>query len=233
MLFAACLSIISGSAAAAKISIIIDDLGNHYREDLRVARLPGAVTCSILPSTAFSVAIAEQCHAQHKTVMLHAPMQAITHQSLGPGALTAAMSKEQFMAILERDIAAIPYVAGVNNHMGSLLTQRAASMRWTMQVLKARQLFFVDSRTSKDSVAKAIAKNFAIPTAKRDVFLDNIPRYDIIDRQFKTLINIAQHKGYAIAIGHPYPATVAYLEQHLPYLAEQGITLVSVAELIH
>lgn len=218
--------------AAPKISIIIDDLGNNYWEDQRVAQLPGVVVCSILPHTFFAVKIAHQCHANHKTVMLHVPMQALKPLSLGRGGLTMAMSAEQFSAVLRKDIAAIPHVAGVNNHMGSLLTQRAANMRWVMQILYERHLFFVDSRTSDNSVAYWMAQRFDVSTVKRDIFLDNIASYTMIDRQFQELLRIARRNGRAVAIGHPYPATVKYLQQNLPRLAEQGIELVSVVELV-
>lgn len=218
--------------AAPRISIIIDDLGNNYYQDQRVANLPGAVACSVLPRAFFSRAIAEQCHAQHKTVMLHVPMQAIRPHYLGAGGLTVAMNQAQFTRILEKDLAAVPYVSGVNNHMGSLLTQRAADMRWLMQVIKARNLFFVDSRTSSHTLAYKLARMVGVPAAKRDVFLDNIPRYAAIDREFQRLLALARSHGWAIAIGHPYPATLTYLEQHLPELQAQGVQLVAITELL-
>lgn len=224
---------VAHAGAMPKISIIIDDLGNHLDEDNRVTRLPGPVTCSILPRTFLSLSIAEQCHAQHKTVMLHAPMQAIRPHRLGFGGLTIAMDEQQFTSVLLKDIDAIPYVAGVNNHMGSLLTQCTAAMRWLMKAIKLKNLFFVDSLTSDNSVASSIAKDFGVPTIKRDIFLDNIANYEQIDAQFQALISIARRKGRAVAIGHPYPATIAYLEQNLPKLAEKGIQLVSIVELVN
>lgn len=159
-------------------------------------------------------------------------MQAITPHALGPGGLTAQMSYEKFATALNRNLGAVPFICGVNNHMGSLLTQRAADMSWLMKAIKQRGLFFVDSRTSNDSIASEVALENDVPTVERDVFLDDTINYTEIDSQFHRLLQIARRYGQAVAIGHPYPLTLEYLERVLPTLAAAGYQLVPISELV-
>jgi len=211
------------------IAIIIDDIGNQEALDERVARLPGAVTLAVLPHTPHSKSVAQLAHSLNKDVMLHAPMESENHRRLGDGALTQDLGKEQFEAVLQESINAIPHVIGVNNHMGSLLTQNDEAMNWVMNIVQRNNLFFVDSRTSPDSVAGKLAKQYNIPTLSRHVFLDNEQSYEYVDKAFQKTLNISKKTGFALAIGHPYPSTVSYLEAAIPKLAEQGYQLVPVS----
>ena len=148
--------------ALPSISIIIDDIGDSHRLGLRAAKLPKEVALSILPHTPFSRAIANFAHSRGMDIMLHQPMESKANvRLLGPGALLQKMDRQQFSRILEKNINAVPYVIGINNHMGSLLTQKSAPMSWTMQFLKDHDLFFLDSRTSKYSQAEYIAQQLA------------------------------------------------------------------------
>lgn len=219
-------------ADAPKISIIIDDLGNTPAASMRVAHLPGPVVCSILPRLPFSVSTANLCRGAQKEVMLHAPMQAVTAEDLGPGALTLGMTKEAFLATLNSDLRSIPYVHGLNNHMGSRLTASTEQMDWLMEALHGRGIFFVDSRTSAKSVAEKIAKLNGIPTTKRDVFLDDVRSTSAIREQFDRLLVLARERGSAVAIAHPYPVTLSFLEHELPELSAQGYQLVPISSLL-
>ena len=151
---------------------------------------------------------------------------------LDEGALTSDMNRQQLVAVLRQGLAALPDAIGVNNHMGSLLTQQAAPMHWLMAELDQQQLFFVDSRTSADSLAFAIAQDYSLPSLKRDVFLDHQRNSGFIESQFQQLLNIAKKRGRAIGIGHPYPETLAVLEKHLPLLKQQGVELVTISALL-
>ena len=128
--------------------------------------------------------------------------------------------------MLDYDLASVPHVVGINNHMGSLLTTRPPAMTDLMQELRRRQLFFVDSRTATDSVAAATAQAQGIPVLARDVFLDDDPSPEAVVAQLAQLERLARRHGYALGIGHPHPATLAALEQWLPQLAARGIDLV-------
>lgn len=216
-----------------KLAIVIDDIGNNRRMDTRAAKLPGAVTLAILPHTPFSLSTAELGHKSHKDIMLHAPMESLNHLRLGDGALTRDLSEQQFTETLQKSIDAIPHVSGLNNHMGSALTQNPQAMNWVMQSAQRNNLFFVDSRTTPESVASDLARQYQIKHASRNIFLDNETDYAYIDQAFKRAIKISKKTGFALAIGHPYPATIEYLEKNLPELQKQGVELVSVSELIN
>ncbi|WP_455217090.1 divergent polysaccharide deacetylase family protein [Kaarinaea lacus] len=215
------------------ISIIIDDMGYLKDRDSRALRLPGNITYSFLPHTPYARELATQAHELNKEVMLHQPMEALSNDKLGPGALTLAMTRQQFLAQLQSNIDAVPYVVGINNHMGSLLTQHPGHMRWLMQELgKHNDLYFVDSYTTKTSIGQKIARENWIPTMRRDVFLDSDRDPAKIRKHFRRLIRKAEKNGFALAIGHPYPETMAILEEELPELNRKGIALLPVSQLL-
>jgi polysaccharide deacetylase 2 family uncharacterized protein YibQ len=217
------------------IALIIDDLGHQLQRGRHAVRLPGPVACAFLPGGPFTRELAQQAHALDKEVMLHLPMQAAgaLQQVHEHGALTLDMTQQQYLATLQRDLDAIPHVSGLNNHMGSLLTRHPGSMAWLMQVLRERgNLFFIDSRTTSATVARRIAHEYSIPSSERNVFLDNEPEVPAIRRQFRRLIAMARRDGTALAIGHPYPATIEVLNEELQRLGQAGVRLVPVAQLI-
>lgn len=223
----------AGSAQPA-IGIIIDDLGNLEQRDRRALRLPGAVTYAFLPYTPHARDLAKLAHGLNKEVMLHLPMESMEHKKLGPGGLTLNMTYTEFARQLASDLAAIPYAVGINNHMGSLLTQHPGYMQWLMNELnKRRDLYFVDSYTTKASVAQQLANENWIPNLRRDVFLDSDRNPDTIRFHLRRLIKKARQHGTALAIGHPFPETMAVLEAELPKLRQQGITLLPVSQLVH
>ncbi|RFA30674.1 hypothetical protein CAI21_03925 [Alkalilimnicola ehrlichii] len=216
------------------IAIIIDDLGDRLAEGRRVVDLPGPVACAFLPHTPHVQRLAEAAHATGKEVMLHLPLQAKAGNDLGPGGLTLDMDQEAFVASVQASLAAVPHVSGVNNHMGSLLTRHPGHMTWLMEVLRAQEaeLFFIDSRTSRHSVAEQMAREARLPTASRHVFLDHNPSPRAVEAEFERLLRIARSRGVALAIGHPYRSTLEVLERRLPQLQEDGVRLVSVSEMI-
>ncbi len=215
------------------ISIIIDDVGNNRPAGEQAVRLPGPVACAILPHTPYAVDLADMAHRHGKEVMLHLPMEAIAGLNPGPGALDTAMSRTLLTLTLDEDLASIPYVAGVNNHMGSLLTSQVVPMEWVMQALYQHgHLFFVDSRTIAQTVAARTASAYHIPDLSRNIFLDDIPTVEAVEKQFALLIRVARRRGHAIAIGHPRPATLEVLQQWLPRLAFYRIRLVPLSTLL-
>ncbi|MDR2878124.1 MAG: divergent polysaccharide deacetylase family protein [Chromatiales bacterium] len=216
----------------AVIAIIIDDLGYHPELDRRVVRLPGAVTCAFLPHTPYAPQLADLADALGKEVMLHLPMESVEYMN-NPGMLNVNMDRQSFARAVRDGLASVPHASGINNHMGSLLTQSPLRMQWLMDEIKLhRGIYFVDSYTSVQSVAWQIAAANRLPSARRDVFLDNNRDPAMIRAQFERLLASAWKNGYAIAIAHPYPETVAFLEAKLPALAGSGIELVPVSRLI-
>lgn len=214
------------------IVVIIDDMGDNYARGDAALQLPGPVTYAILPHSPFGARLAQQAYLMGKDVILHAPMQNTHDRPLGPGALTEQLGREQFVETLNQDLDAVPYVQGLNNHMGSLLTTLEPQMHWVMEVAKQRGLYFVDSRTTPKSVAFKVARDQGIPSLVRDVFLDHERTEAFVHQQFQQTVAIARRHGSAIAIGHPYSVTVDYLAKALPLLDEQGIRLVTASALI-
>lgn len=213
------------------IAIIIDDMGHNLYEGKRLANLEQPVTLAFLPYRRHTVALAKLAHHKHKEVMLHAPMANTRNFGLGPGGLTSDMDRQSLKTTLRRALQSIPHVKGVNNHMGSLLTQQLQPMDWVMSELDLYPVYFVDSRTIASSIAGQVADAYRIPTLTRDVFLDHEQTEEFVDQQFRLLIKRARENGSAIGIGHPHKVTVDYLEKNLPKLDEQGIAIATVSGL--
>jgi len=214
-----------------KIAIIIDDLGYDRRLGEAALAVPGAMTYAFLPHTPYARELAERAHEQDKQVMLHLPMESHRGDRLGMGGLTLDMPKARFLQTLDAALASVPHAAGVNNHMGSLLTRDPTAMRWLMSDLRGREMFFIDSRTTAKSLAEKVARKQLVGCASRQVFLDNETDREKIHRQFQRLIESAKHNGSAIAIGHPHTTTLAVLAEQVPKLAAQGVELVHASEL--
>lgn len=232
--FLALLLALPGAWAGGRpvIAIIIDDVGDRLEAGRRTVDLPGPVAGAFLPHTPYSVELAERAHGNGKEVMLHLPMQAVGGAPPGPGAVTLHMDRMAFERTVAANLAALPHVVGVNNHMGSLITRHPGHMAWLMRLLRERQLFFVDSRTSVHTVAEQLAHERGVPVVRRHVFLDHDPSVAAIRGEFQRLVQLAHAQGYALAIGHPYSTTLEVLEAELPRLQEYGVELIPVSELI-
>ncbi len=236
---AALIGMLANSAMASpvveqpKLVIIIDNLGDQEQPGLKVANLPDEVACSILPHGRFSAQIAELCHAKNKTVILNTPMQAENNYPLGAGGLHAGMPKQEFIKTLMDDMASVPYIQGLDNHMGSLLTAKTQPMNWLMQTIKPHGLFFLDNKTSPHSVVESLAKANQVSYIGRDVFLDDQRTPAAVHKQFSEALQIAKRYGVAIVVAHPYAVTLDYLQATLPHLSAQGYQLVSMPDILN
>jgi len=220
-------------APVPTIAIIIDDIGNNLIQGVTATELPGQITISVLPHTTYAAQIAENAHHLGKEVMLHMPMESKQRLGMGPGGLSGEMDQETLQSEVHRNLDSVPYVAGLNNHMGSLLTTNQQAMDWVMDAVAAHgALFYLDSRTTHSTLAERTAKAHGIPNSARDIFLDNDRNSSAIAAQFLKLVELARTKGYAVAIGHPYPETLQVLDEELPLLQQMGIRLVSASEMI-
>ena len=235
-LLIALISLILAAPAFAKgpvyVAIIIDDVGNSFSEGQRAINLPAQLTYSILPFTRYAKSLAADAHAKGKEVMLHEPMTNIYGKPIGPGGLVPAFSRSQFTNAFESALASVPFVRGVNNHMGSYLTQQPKQMGWLMQDIKHHHLFFIDSRTTPKTVALKVAEESNVISSRRDVFLDDVLSLYAIDRQFRELIRTARRNGTAIAIGHPHEITLDYLAMAIPQMQANGVYIVPASSLI-
>lgn len=220
-------------AKPAKIAIIIDDLGYSWRNGARAVALPGPVAYAVLPFTRFSTRLAKMANQRNKEILLHLPMEPEGHHAEAPGTLRKNMGRNEFLALLRASLNAVPHVIGINNHQGSLLTQQPREMTWLMEELQRDgRLFFVDSRTSSLSIANRYARIHGLAHVPRNIFLDHEKTPQAVNEQFEALVHLAKRRGFALAIGHPYPETLDMLEQQLPRLIKRGIELVAVSSVI-
>ncbi len=222
----------TGVRAEAQLAIVIDDIGYNAALGERSLQLEGAFTYAVLPRAPHGPRLARLGAKWGKEIMLHNPMSNIQGLPLDAGALSGTMPHTDFTATLSDNLAAIPEARGLNNHMGSLLTQSPQAMGWIMQTLGDRGLYFIDSRTSANSQAWETARHYGVPSLKRDVFLDNERDIEKIARQVAKAIELAHERGYALAIGHPYPETLTVLEQIQPALEAANVALVPVSTLL-
>lgn len=216
------------SAKEAKVAIIIDDMG--YRlSDQSAFELPTHVTFAILPHTDQSKRFSIQAHQQGRTVLLHLPMETLKPQKLGPGALLASMNVDTIAVTLDQALKTVPNAVGVNNHMGSKLTQMSFPMTTLMEALSERHLFFIDSRTTRFTKAHKIAVQTGVPVLERRVFLDHELTQGFITQQFRRLLALSQKYGQAIGIAHPHPLTIKLLKRLIK--RESTVNFVAVTEL--
>lgn len=234
----ALLGLLAAASAPAEprpaVAVIIDDVGDQWAAGLRAVALPGPVACAFLPRSPHAQRLAVRAHQRGKEVLLHQPMQAVAHNALlGPGAVTLEMTEGQFLRTLRRNLLGLPYVSGINNHMGSLLTRHPGHMTWLMEELRRQGgLYYVDSRTTRHTVAQRMAEEVGVPSLRRHIFLDNRRDPKAIREQLQQLVRLARHQGHALAIGHPHPETLQVLEAELPRLAGYGVRLVSLRTLL-
>ncbi|MEW6079042.1 MAG: divergent polysaccharide deacetylase family protein [Thermodesulfobacteriota bacterium] len=216
-----------------RIAIIIDDIGYDRKIANRLITTDPALTLSILPESPFRREIAAAAREAGLEVMLHLPMEPeeYPHVDPGPGVLLTGMAPDALIGQLEADIADIPYITGVNNHMGSKLTTESVQLYQIFTVLKKKNLFFIDSRTTENSLCRPSAKKLQLPFAERDVFLDNTLSEADITRQVNQLADTAVRHGKAIGIGHPHPETCRVLADQLP-LIKQRVQLVPASMLV-
>ena len=215
-----------------RIAIIIDDLGYERAAGERAVALPGNLSFAVLPHAPYSTRLADLVHDSGREVLLHLPLQATSDPSdVTSGELVLDMNEQEFREAFDSSMASVPHVVGINTHRGSLLTRHPGHMQWLMEEIIAREdLFFVDSYTTAESVALRMAREKGIPAIRRHVFLDPDQEPQTVEREFDRLMELARDNGTAVGIGHPYPETLAFLEQALPAL--DGIDLVPVSALV-
>lgn len=217
-----------------RVAVIIDDVGMDMAALERVGSLGVPVAVAVLPGLRHTADAASYAKEAGIELLLHLPMQpkGDSMKGLGPGALLAGMTDEELRAAVSGGIESVPGAVGVNNHMGSALTEDARAMGVVMREFKRRGLYFVDSRTSAESVALDEASKMGVRAASRAVFLDDSGDPAEIRKQLARLARKAGRDGSALAIGHPRPATLEVLAEELPRLKAQGVDVVRVSDLV-
>lgn len=222
----------AGPAPQARVALVIDDLGRSLAEADRLLGLGAPVSAAVLPFEPQSAAVARRLRAAGAEVLVHLPMEAADAADPGPNAIYEGLDAETVARRTRAALDAVPGAAGVNNHMGSRATADEATMIAILGVVAERGLYFLDSRTTPDSLAFDRARARGVPATRRDVFLDDDPAPEAVRAQLERLLGLARERGAAVAIGHPREATLAVLEQEIPRARAAGIEFVPVSYLL-
>ena len=210
----------SPSLFSRQLAIVIDDLGYSLLGGRRSIDLPGRVTVAILPFAPNSVGLAEYAKRKNKEVIIHLPMQAKskTIQKTESQTLNVSMSAIQYTTILDASLSRFAQAKGVSNHMGSLLTEKESPMKQVLTATGNRGLYFLDSKTTNQSIAKKVAHKAGVPYVARDCFLDNIRTEQNMKSIMESAFTLSRKTGDAVIIGHPYQGTLDFLERELQTL---------------
>ena len=200
-------------AARPRLSIVLDDAGNSLEPLAAIAGLPRAVAVAVLPNAPHAAEVARELVAQDREVLLHMPMEALPNggAGTGEGAIETGLDAEEIRARIGRALDVVSGARGMNNHMGSRATADRAAMDAVMEELKARNVYFLDSRTTPDSVAEEAARQARVPALRRDVFLDVTDDPSAVRLALRQAIGLAREHGRAVAIGHVHPVTLEVL----------------------
>jgi polysaccharide deacetylase 2 family uncharacterized protein YibQ len=213
-----------------RVVVIIDDLGMDRKHTKAVMDLPGPLTLAFLPYAGDLKRQTAYGHDKGHELMVHVPMEPVKGTlDAGPSVLRPDMPDDEFDRVLKADLDSFDGYVGINNHMGSKMTQDSAGMQRVMRELGRRGLLFVDSRTIDTSVAAVEAKKYGVPFAVRDVFIDHEETYEAASNALQNIEEKALKNGLAIAIGHPKEKTIQALAAWLPTLKSKGIELVPIS----
>jgi polysaccharide deacetylase 2 family uncharacterized protein YibQ len=212
------------------IAICIDDLGEDLVGTGKAMTLPREVALSFLPYADATPFLAQRAARNGHLVLAHVPMQALNGKDPGAMGLKPSMTADEIARRLGWNLARVPGLVGINNHEGSRFTADATALAPVMATLRARHLFFFDSRTGPQSAVAKAARAAGVRTASRDIFLDDDPRAPAVSAELEMLSREARRSGVAIAIGHPHDVTLRLLAQWLAQ--DHGVTLVPLDEAI-
>ncbi len=216
-----------------KIAIVIDDLGYDRHIAQEFIDLQAPLTLSFLPQAPHAKEMALLALEKGKEIILHLPMEPLDYPKTnpGPGALLLSMSAAEISHIIDNDFKEFPFVPGANNHMGSRFTENREKMTVVLESLKKRNLFFLDSLTTAQSVVPSLAEDLGVKYLQRNIFLDNEIAVGPIQQQFEKLIRLARTREFAVGSGHPYPLLLQVMREQLPSIKSR-VEIVSLSKLI-
>lgn len=216
------------------VAVVIDDMGVSVPHTRDILSLEKPITASFLTYGAANRKQVKEAKEKGFEVMLHVPMMPHAKADLAPVTLSPDMQEDEIKNDFEQMLDRYKGLGmkGINNHMGSLFTEDEKSLGYVMQILKDRNLFFLDSKTTAKSVGAKVAAEYGVPYIARDVFLDNENDYNYIMKQLRQTEKIAHMRGYAVAIGHPRSQTYLALRDWMKELPERRIRLVRLGDLV-
>jgi hypothetical protein len=216
-----------------QVAIIIDDLGYNPELDQELYQLDHPFTLAVLPFRSHTQETAETfADKDNFELLLHLPLEPMDEVHKEEKMATVDMSREEISSFLDDALEEMEGVEGINNHKGSRFTSNETQMRYLLEEVRQRDLFFVDSFTLADSVGYPLALEMGIPTARRDIFLDYNNDKQVVIEQLQQLEEVARENGTAIGIGHHRKNTIRALKEELPRMKERGIELVVASEVL-
>jgi uncharacterized protein len=215
------------------IAIVIDDFGYTMANMNTLLGMKEPVTLSVLPNLKYSREVARLAKAKGDEVILHLPMES-QRKDVGeePNTIKTSMDERTILSKLDADLAAIPGIDGVSNHMGSKATENSVVMTAILKRLRQKNLFYFDSLTSEKSVCGECARRIGVRYARRNIFLDNNDNVDYIRKQFLVLKSMALKNDVVIAICHDRKNSIKVLSEMAPELTKEGVRFVRLSELV-
>jgi|GEM_PF-3748881 len=216
------------------IAIIIDDMGVNTEKTASVLEsIKQPVTMSFLPYADNVQVQVNKAKEKGHEIILHLPWEPERDSANpGPGGLLTSDSHEILLKKLAANLDAFKGYSGINNHMGSKFSIYRDGVEVVMNELSKRHLFFLDSKTTDNSIAEKIAYEYNVPSTHRNVFLDHIETSKFVANALKEVERIANSSGSAIAIGHPKGVTINALAKWLPTLEARGFKVVKLERII-
>ncbi|MFQ6081873.1 MAG: divergent polysaccharide deacetylase family protein [Candidatus Aminicenantia bacterium] len=237
------LSQISPLKARSKVTLIIDDIGHSLEIVDQIISLNVPLTISIIPFLSYSQQAARIAHLNDIEIMLHLPLEPMNPYNFSSEKelITTQMTPEEIENTLSECIRNIPYLQGVNNHMGSKVTKEPEIMKIILTSLKRKNFFFIDSRTTDQTIGYLLAKQLGVLTAARDIFLDKAENQnqfsegdtEYTKEKFIQLLELAQKEGKAVGIAHPYPQTIQAIKESLPLIKKYNVELVYASKIVN
>lgn len=225
------------SQAKAYIAIIIDDFGYNGEGTSEMLSLDVPFTAAVMPFLETSAQEAQKVHDANKDVIVHMAMDSHTGKKswLGDRYITTDLTDEEVSEIINDALNELKWAVGINNHMGSKITEDSRIMKDILTLTNQKDLVFIDSMTTPDSVTSKISKEVGAKAFFRDVFLDSTDDQSKVEKNLIELGNIALKKGYAVGIGHVGPEggkiTAAAIKKIAPQLQSQNISFVTISDL--
>lgn len=215
-----------------QLALVMDDLGFRRDRVQQLLALGLTMTYAVLPAEPRTTEIHQMLQDARVPVIVHMPMEPRGFPQVQPGPCALLLAEpESWEATLRDCTGRVPAAQGLNNHMGSALTEHREAMDVLARFLAGRTWFFLDSLTSGKSVAGAAMRQAGVPVVQRDVFLDDDRDATMIAAQWQRALVLARRRGAAVVIGHPYPETLQVLRQSIERGDLADIELVPVQQL--
>jgi len=213
------------SISKPRLTIIIDDVGTAAQvRAIKSLQIP--LTMSFLPPSPRRPNTPKLA-AKESVYMVHLPMEAQNFSAEEPFTLRINDSQQLIMDRVAEIKRLFPKVQYINNHTGSKFTANETAMNRLISAFNYNKINFIDSRTTAQTKAPQVLKNFGLNYVARDVFLDHHMEKEYVLGQIKIAIKVAKSHGSAIAIGHPHKNTLQALYESKKLLKQVDLVYIN------